>query len=119
MIFMRKNCRNRYIICTRLNYDLEIINYIILSNEGENSFLTIINNINYLSILFLNGENIYKKNIHPPIRKNTTKEIYEEVEINLDIKNDGNYFLNFKEFDEEILIIKLNEKIINKNEKKI
>ena len=98
---------------------MEIINYIILSNEGENSFLTIINNINYLSILFLNGENIYKKNIYPPICKNITKEIYEEVEINLDIKNDSNYFLNFKEFDEEILIIKLNEKIINKNEKKI
>ena len=101
---------------------MEIINYIILSNEGENSFLTIINNINYLSILFLNGENIYKKNIYPPICKNITKEIYEEVEINLseflDIKNDSNYFLNFKEFDEEILIIKLNEKIINKNEKK-
>jgi len=87
---------NNYIICTRFNYELEIINYFILSNEGENSFLKIISSINYLSILFLNGNNLYKKNIYPPNCKTITKEIYEKVEINfsefIEIKNESNIF---------------------------
>ena len=50
-----------YVICTRITDDFELINYFILFNEGANSFLTLINNINNLSILFINGFNVFKK----------------------------------------------------------
>ena len=112
-------CYN-YVICTRITDDFELINYFILFNEGANSFLTLINNINNLSILFINGFNVFKKNIYPPHCKIINKEINKEVDINLseffEVKKDSNYFLVFKEFNEEILMIKLNEEIILNND---
>ena len=107
---------NDYIICTRLTLDFEIINTFYLSCEGENSFLGIINNINYFSILFLNGKSIYKKDIYPPNCNDITKEIYQEVEINIkelfDRKKDDNYFIIFEDFNSEVLAIKSNEESI-------
>ena len=108
---------NNYIICTRITLDFTIKDNFILYIEGQNSFLKIINNINYLSILFLNGNNIYIKNIYPPNCKNISKDIVQEIEIDIteffDIKIESNHFLLFEDFNSEILTIKLNEKIID------
>ena len=99
------------IICTRLAHDFNIINNFTLSIEGENSNLEIINNNDYLSIIFVNINNIYKKNIYPPHCKNISKSIDKELEINIDefidIKMDSNYFMMFEEFASNILTIKM------------
>ena len=104
---------NDYIICTRFRHDFNKITDFVLSSEGKNSFLSIINNINYLSILFLNENDIYEKNIYPPNCKNISKEINEKIEINIkefsDIKKDSNYYLIFEEFNPEILNISLSQ----------
>lgn len=77
-------CRD-HVICTRFDHNFNIINHFKLSNEGENSDLTILNNINYISIIFNNGydtyQSIYMKNIYPPYCKNISKYIIEEIEI--------------------------------------
>ena len=108
-----------YIICTRFTNDFRNINNFTLSSIGINSYLTIINNINYLSILFLNGNNIYKKNIYLPNCKNISKEVNEKIEINIkelfDIKNDSDYFLIFEEFNSIFLTIDLNHTEYIKN----
>ena len=114
-----------HVICTRFAHNFNIINDFKLSNEGENSDLTILNNINYISIIFNNGygeiyKSIYMKNIYPPYCKNISKNIIEEIEINFqelfDKKNDSNYYLIFNEFDSTILTIKTKSHNININE---
>ena len=109
-----------YIKCTRFTLDFIEVNHFILNIEGENSFLSIINNVNYFSILFLNGNSLYKKNIYQTYCGDTNKDIYEEIEININrlvgLKIDSNYFLMFDGFDPEILMIKYNEEIIQINQ---
>ena len=106
-------CDN-YIICTRFTHNFYKISDFVLNIFGKNSLLTIISNSNYLSILFLNDNNIYKKNIYPSNCKNISKEIDKEVEINikelLDFKKDSNYYLIFEDFNSGILTINLNQK---------
>ena len=112
------------VICTRFAHNFNIINHFKLSIEGENSDLTILNNINYISIIFNNGyvtdKSIYMKNIYPPYCKNISKYIIEEIEIKFqelfDKKNDSNYYLIFNEFDSTILTIKTKSHNININE---
>ena len=109
-----------YIKCTRFTLDFIEVNHFILNIEGENSFLSIINNVNYFSILFLNGNSLYKKNIYQTYCGDTNKDIYQEIEININrlvgLKIDSNYFLMFDGFDPEILMIKYNEEIIQINQ---
>ena len=109
-----------YIKCTRFTLDFIEVNHFILNIEGENSFLSIINNVNYFSILFLNGNSLYKKNIYQTYCGDTNKDIYQVIEININrlvgLKIDSNYFLMFDGFEPEILMIKYNEEIIQINQ---
>ena len=95
---------NNYIICTRLNSDFNVINNFKLNSEGENSYIKIMNNINFLSIFFYknNDNSLYKKNIYPPTCNNIYKDLFRETKINIieffERKPDTNYKLTFDEF---------------------
>ena len=77
---------------------LEFIQIKLFSSQWK-----ILDNLNYNNI-------IYKKNIYPPICKNITKGINQEIELNIedffDRKNDSNYFITFKHYNTEFIQIK-------------
>ena len=107
---------NNYIVCTRLDYNFQTINTFKIEDveetQGQNSYPTILNNNDYLSIFFLNerSNSLCKKNIYPPNCKNISKDIQQEIEINFqDLfirKPDSIYFVTFDEFDIEKITIK-------------
>ena len=105
---------NHYIICTRFNLDFNIIINFKLNSEGANSYIKIMDNINYLSIFFFKDDDrsLYKKNIYPPTCNNIYKDLYEVVEINaqefFERKPDTNYNISFVEFNIEKIEIKYN-----------
>ena len=102
-------CMNSNIIsCNRLNDEnYEIINKFKINLYGENSFLYLINNTNYVSIFYKrnnndSSSNLYEYIIYPPICSSITKEIlvYQDFEINLkelfEIKTNNTYLLQFE-----------------------
>ena len=113
------SCKD-YIICNKFTYKFDKETEFTITFDGENSFLTLINNIDYLSILFLNRNNMYRKNIYSPNCTSISSDINHEIEINInklfDIKNDSNYYLKFCDFESSLLKIELNGDNIGKSQ---
>ena len=125
-------CMNSSIIsCNRLNDDnYEIINNFKINLYGENSFLYLINNTNYVSIFYKSdnnnsSSNLYEYIIYPPICSSITKEIlvYQDFEINLkelfEIKTNNTYLLQFERLPLIYGNMTLNGELLNNKSEKM
>ena len=115
-------CSGENIIsCYRLNDSFHVVNQFDLNITGQNSNLQIINNTDYASLFYINGNSNFDKKlfeyiIYPPECQNISKEIivFHDFEVNLtfDIKTKNSYYLQFYDLPEDYIII------INGNELK-
>ena len=114
------------ITCKRLDKNFDKINEFNINIEGENSYLTIMNNINSAVLFFMNkNKDIYQYFIYPPKCKyiSIKLNISQSISINFydyyDRKEYLKYFLEFIDLPNEYGTIKINEENITSINKKI
>ena len=122
-------CTNINVIsCKRIDQNFNSINEFDIFINGENSYLTIINDGNNATLFFMNKNNtnkynIYKYSIHPPICRNIIIEIpifyNSENNLNNYFDNMGysNYYFELENIPKQYLNIKLNGNFTSPNVK--
>ena len=114
------------ITCKRLDKNFYEITTFYINIIGENSCLTIMNNINYAVLFFMNKNNdIYQYLIYPPKCKDISIKlnISQSISINFDgyyeRKENFKYYLKFKNLPIDYGTIKINEKNITSIKEKV